>query len=267
MGLDLALGAVILLAAIRGWMQGFVSQSVRLASIVACVYLADPVRNRAKPYVLPYLTSIQPELIDVILWWVSAVVSCVVMIGFVTLIIKISKRPELPGMPPPQRNDQFAGFLLGAAKGLLIVTFAVAGIQKYAVGQIKTVAWAEEQMKASWALKWNDEYQPAARIWASRPVQHFVGRIRQMGLKNPGDHTQPPGSQDSDGEPAVRTAHRDPELRISSEDQSRDAAGAAAGAESAATAPRPGLLDPETEKTIAEIKAELKARAGAKDPN
>ena len=31
MGLDLALGVIILIAAFRGWFQGFVSQAVRLA--------------------------------------------------------------------------------------------------------------------------------------------------------------------------------------------------------------------------------------------
>lgn len=267
MGLDLALGAIILLAAVRGWMQGFVSQAVKLASLVASVYLADPVRNRAKPYVLPYLTSIQPELVDRILWWVAAVVTHVVLVGFVSLIIKMSKRPEVPGMPPSARNDQFAGFLLGGAKGLLVVTFAAAGLQKYAADQVKTVAWAGEQMKASWALKWNDEYQPAVRIWESRPVRHFVSHIRRMGLQNPGDRSQPPGSQDAAGDPAVRTARRDPELRISGDDRSGDPAGGAAGAEPGGPLPETGLLDPETEKAIAEIKAEMKAQARAKDPN
>ncbi len=46
MGLDLALSAIIVLAAIRGWMQGFVSQTVRIGSLIACVYLADLVRSR-----------------------------------------------------------------------------------------------------------------------------------------------------------------------------------------------------------------------------
>ena len=55
MGLDLTLGVIILIAAFRGWFQGFVSQAVRIAGLVACVYLAEPVRDYAKPYVLPYL--------------------------------------------------------------------------------------------------------------------------------------------------------------------------------------------------------------------
>ena len=53
MGLDVALGIVILIAAIRGWLQGFVYQAVRLGGMIACVYLAAPVRDQAKPYILP----------------------------------------------------------------------------------------------------------------------------------------------------------------------------------------------------------------------
>ena len=55
MGLDLALGVIILMAAVRGWLQGFVSQAVRIAGLIACVYLAEPVRDYAKPHVVPYL--------------------------------------------------------------------------------------------------------------------------------------------------------------------------------------------------------------------
>ena len=46
MGLDVALGVVILIAAIRGWLQGFVYQTVRLAGLVACIYLAAPFATR-----------------------------------------------------------------------------------------------------------------------------------------------------------------------------------------------------------------------------
>ncbi len=49
MWLDVTLGGFILIAAFRGWFQGFVSQTVRIAGLVACVYLAEPVRDYAKP--------------------------------------------------------------------------------------------------------------------------------------------------------------------------------------------------------------------------
>lgn len=147
MGLDIALGVLILIAAIRGWIQGFVYQAVRIAGLVACVYLADPVRDNAKPYVLPYLPTIQPELVDRLLWWVSAAVSYVVLVGLTTLVIKMTRRPEIPGLPQTGRHDQSAGFLFGAAKGALIAAFLTAGIQKYALKQIATIAWADEQVK------------------------------------------------------------------------------------------------------------------------
>ena len=130
MGLDLTLGLILLIAAFRGWFQGFVSQAVRIGGLVACVYLAEPVRDYAKPHILPYLPTIQPELVDRLLWWVSAAASYVVLVGVATLVIKMTRRPEIPGMPERGRNDQFAGFLLGAAKGLLVAAFATAGIEK-----------------------------------------------------------------------------------------------------------------------------------------
>src|SRR4051794_28680572 len=80
MGLDLALGAIVLLTAIRGWLKGFILQAIRLAGLVACVYLADPVRDLAKPYVLPHLPSIRPELIDRLLWWSAAAISYVALV-------------------------------------------------------------------------------------------------------------------------------------------------------------------------------------------
>jgi uncharacterized membrane protein required for colicin V production len=205
MGLDLALGVIILIAAFRGWFQGFVSQAVRLSSLVVAVYLAAHVRNYAKPYVSPYLSSIQPDLVDRLLWWVSAVATFLVLAGVAMLVIKMTKRPEIPGISQKGRNDQFAGFLLGALKGLLVAVFVVAGIQNYAMDQVKNVSWAAEQVNASRALKWNEAYTPARKIWASRPVRHFVGYVHRMGVEQPG---APSESEDLDDEDVVRTASR-----------------------------------------------------------
>lgn len=208
MGLDLALGVIILIAAFRGWFKGFVSQAVHLVALVCAVYASVRVRDQAKPYVLPYLTSIQPELVDRILWWVSAVVTYLVLVGLTLLIIKMTRRPEIPGISQSGRNDQFAGFFLGGLKGLLVAAFVSAGIQNYAMEQLKNVSWGEDQVKASWALKWNEAYRPAQKIWASKPVRHFVSYVHRMGLDRPGD----PSAIESDDEPAeedpVRTASR-----------------------------------------------------------
>ena len=264
MGLDVTLGVIILVAAFRGWIQGFVIQAVRLAGLVACVYLAEPVRNYAKPYVLPYLPSVQPALIDRLLWWVSAVISYIVVVGVATLVIKMTRRPEIPGMAQSSRNDQFAGFMLGAAKGVLIAAFAAAGVQKYAMQQIKTVAWADEQAKTSWALKWNDRYQPAPRIWASPPVQHFVSYVERMGLRTPGEPSQSSTTDDelTDDEPTVRTARRSADDKFASDTgHTRNAQSGlpSAAGDQSNTASAAEKLDPD-DQAIADLKAELKKR-------
>ncbi len=213
MGLDVALGVVILIAAIRGWLQGFVYQFIRIAGLIACVYLAAPVRDQVKPHVVTYLPSIRPDLVDRLLWWVSASVTYIVIVGVATLVTKMTRRPEMPGVPAQRsRNDQFAGFLLGIAKGGLIAAFVVAGLEKYAAKQIETIPWASKQAMTSRALAWNGQYRPAARVWDSVPVQHFVNHVRRMGLLGPA--TAPDSaSPDEDGVdafPVVQTARRAP---------------------------------------------------------
>ncbi len=209
MGLDVALVIVVLIAAIRGWLRGFVYQAVRLGGMVACVYLADPVRDQGKPYVLRYLPTIPPEVMDRILWWTAAVLSYIVLVGATTLVLKMTKRPEIPGVPPQRsRNDQFAGFLLGIAKGLLVAAFLTHGIQAHALKQVEAISWAKEQTTSSWALKWDSQFHPAARIWASVPVQHLVNHIQRRGL--PGSAPSSPGAagEGAQEHPVVQTASR-----------------------------------------------------------
>jgi len=186
MWLDVTLGGIILIAAFRGWFKGFISQAVWIAGLVACVYVAEPVRDYAKPHVLPHLPTIPPYLVDRILWWGSAVVSFVVLVGFASLVIKMTRRPEIPGIAQSGRNDQFAGFMLGATKGLLAAAVATFAIQKYAMDQLKAVSWAEDQVKMSWAFKWSETYRPVPKIWSSRPIQHFVNYVDRMGLHEAG---------------------------------------------------------------------------------
>jgi uncharacterized membrane protein required for colicin V production len=207
MGLDVALGVIILIAAVRGWLQGFVYQVIRIGGLIACVYLAVPVRDQVKPYVLLYLPAIQPDLIDRLLWWVSAGICYVVIVGVTTLLVKITRRPEIPGIPPQRnRNDQFAGFLLGIAKGALIGAFLVAALQKYALKQIETIPWAETQAKTSLAIQWDERYHPAARIWTSVPVRHYVNHIQRMGLQGPAEDPTSDVADDAVDAPVVKTA-------------------------------------------------------------
>jgi uncharacterized membrane protein required for colicin V production len=184
MGLDLAFGAIVLLLAIRGWLKGFIAQAIRLAGVVACVYAADPVRDLVKPYISPHLPSVGPELVDRLLWWLAAAVCYVVLVGLASVVHNVSRRRTF-GLDEPRRNDQYAGFALGAVKGLIVALFLVAGLDRYVLARAKGVAWAEDQLQASKVLKWNAQYQPVAWIWASPPIRHFVDHIQRMGLNPP----------------------------------------------------------------------------------
>lgn len=207
MGLDLALGGLVLLAGLRGWFKGFILQAIRLAGLVACVYLADPLRDVVKPHVVGHLASIQPTLVDRLLWWVAALVAYLGLVGVATLMVKLSRRKAL-GEPEPHYNDQFAGFLLGLIKGTAVAAALAAGFQTYALGYLKTVPWAERQAQGSRALEWNTKYQPVARVWHSRPVQHLVDHIQRRGI-------QPPDAAASTSEP-VAAANRPPQLSLPS---------------------------------------------------
>jgi len=183
MGLDLALGVIILGAALRGWLKGFVSQAVRIAGFIACFYLADPLREQVRPYILGKLPAIDAGLLDRILWWVAAVVSYIVLVGLTTLAIQLTRTPPPPGTPRSRRDDQFGGLLLGTAKGLLVAVFLAAAVEKYGTEIARNVPWAERQTAGSYALKWTAQYQPAPRIWATPPVRSFVEHIQRNGLK------------------------------------------------------------------------------------
>ena len=256
MGLDLGLGVIILMAAYRGWVQGFVSQAVRIAGLISCVYLAEPVRDYAKPYVFPYLPTIQPELVDRLLWWVSAVATYVVLVGLVTLIIKMTRRPEIPGIRESGRNDQFAGFLVGAAKGLIAVAFLTAGVQKYASKHLGVLPWAEEQVKTSWAFKWNEQYQPVSRIWESTPVKHYVAQIHRMGLQDPAGPSQPATGDQPTDNPLVHTASRAPKLELPGADGDAPESSSASPSSSSSQGQ---TLDAEVAKAVEEIKSKLRA--------
>lgn len=210
MGVDLALGAVVLVAAIRGWLRGFVGQAVRLAGFVACFYLADPVRDQARPYVLARLPKVDPALMDRILWWASAVASYVVLVGIVTLVIKLARRPDASGKTEARRDDQFAGFLLGAAKGAIVAVFLAAGVQKYAAEFGDRFEWIGKMTADSRALEWNRKYEPAPKIWEAPPVRKFVEHIRRNGLGEAPAEVVP--GEPADGEIAAARAAESPRL-------------------------------------------------------
>jgi len=212
MGLDLALGGLVLFSAFRGWVRGFVVQAIRLCGLLGAIYAAVPLRDQSKPYILEYLPSIRPEWLDRLLFWVAAAVSYFLIVGIVSMIVAVSRKRTF-SLDEPNRGDNFAGFGLGVAKGLLASSFLVAGLHKYGESQFDKVAWADEQIKSSYAWKWHEEYHPAAKIWDSVPVQRLVNHVQKNGLPAPGN------SQSDKPEP-VRTAARTPKLSVSSPDLS-----------------------------------------------
>ncbi|MHC5543326.1 CvpA family protein, partial [Singulisphaera rosea] len=210
MGLDLALGGLVLISAIRGWFKGFTIQMIRLIGLVACVYAADPIRDLTKPHVLPYLPKIMPELVERGLWWMAAVLSYVILVGLASLAVKLYRRKPF-GLEEANRNDQYGGTLLGIAKGVISAAFVVSGIQQYALEPLQKFPWALEQAKMSKALLWNEQYQPVAKVWDSPPVKHFVDHIKRMGLgREPEERpASPVGGQ-------TQTAIRTPKLEMRS---------------------------------------------------
>ena len=184
MGLDIALAIVIFLAAVRGWMRGFVLQAIRAGGLVAGIYLADPVRDLVKPYVVTHLGGIPPIFLDRMLWWASAITSYLLLVGLGSFTVKMSRRRQFSELEP-SRADQFAGFVLGGAKGAISVAFLVSGIHAYGLSWAKNVDWADEQVRTSRALVFNEQYHPATKIWNSQPVQTLVERVQTRGLKPP----------------------------------------------------------------------------------
>lgn len=222
MGLDLALGGLVLLVAFRGWLRGFLVPTIRLAGLVAAAYAAVPVRDFAKPYALQYLPSVRADLSDRLSWWVAGVVSYFVIVGVASLVVAASRRNDF-GLPEKNRSDQFAGFGLGLLKGLLVASFLLAGVQRYGEVYVHRIDWAEAQTKESMAWKWSAQYQPARRIWDSEPVQLFVRHVQKNGLNPPASTPVPatrPEKETAEAEDEsgagpkapLKTASRSPKL-------------------------------------------------------
>jgi Colicin V production protein len=215
MGLDIALGVMILFGAIRGWFRGFMLQAIQLGGLVGCVYAAGPIRDLVGPQVAPYLKTIDPSLLGRMLWWSSAVVSYIAVVGLGGLAVKLYRRRPY-GEPEPNRADQFAGFLLATGKGALVAAFLVGAIDRHVLTYARQLPWAAEQAKTSRALVWNEQYKPADRIWSAPPVQMFVSHVRQMGVDAPRGAGEPKSSE-AENAPVQTAASRPPRLDLPTE--------------------------------------------------
>jgi uncharacterized membrane protein required for colicin V production len=241
MGLDVALGVIILLWAIRGWFKGFARQAIGVGALVGAVYAAGPIRDLVRPYATDYLPSIRADVIDRLLWWSCAVLSAVVLAGVGGWMLRWKKPRNPYASSEPNRADQGAGFLLGAAKGSIAVSFLIAAFNQYVPQDQVTGNLVEEQRKSSRAIALSRRYQPAERLWNSQPVQAFVGHIRRNGFWEEPIESVAPGEEGDPGrerstvdapldsprlpdqpippraDDSVRTARRTPALVVPSE--------------------------------------------------
>ena len=184
MGLDLALGAIVLFAAFRGWLKGFANQAVRIVGFIACFYLADPLRDQARPYILTKTPAINPGLMDRILWWIAAVVSYVLLVGLTTLIIQLSRNPSPDDSTlNARREDRIGGVLIGLGKGLLVAASLATAAVNYNALLIQNIPWIQRQCRGSYALAWTATYRPITRLSETFPVRNFIEHITRNGLK------------------------------------------------------------------------------------
>ncbi len=240
MGLDLALGTLVLIWAVRGWLKGFILQAIGLAGLIGAIFAAAPARELVRPYAHSYLPSIQPVILDRLLWWSSAVLVMALIGGLGGWLFRLSKKRTY-GLPEPNRADQGAGFVLGAAKGLILTSFLVAGVQNYLPSNFKESQLFQDQAKDSKAMSWAELHHPAETIWSMPPVQAVVGIVKKNGL---GASDIP---ESKSAEPAA-----DPAATVKTLEKTMD--GAAAGTDSAIqTASRSlGLSIPVSPSTAAE---------------
>ncbi len=208
MGVDITLGVLILLCAVRGWLRGFLRQAIPLGSLVAGIYLSDPLRELARPHARKSFPSIGPEIMDRLLWWSCAAGSYLVLAG-VGLSILRSMKKRTYGDPEPNRADQGAGFTLGALKGAILASFIAWGISESRTTYLAATPFVEKQAKESKALVWSDQYKPARTLWTSIPVQSLVNRVKSRGLwldQTPASPTDPALSKIETAKPEASVA-------------------------------------------------------------
>jgi uncharacterized membrane protein required for colicin V production len=259
MGLDIALGILILLWAIRGWFKGFARQLIGLVALVSGVYLASPLRDLARPHVTEYLPSLRADVLDRLIWWTCAVVCAVVVAGIGSWMLRW-KKPKNPYAPSePNRADQGAGFVLGAAKGSIAVSFLVAAFQHYVPEDTKAGHLVDEQRKSSRALALSKQYRPADRLWHSQPVQAFVSHIRRTGFwEDPVDAVAPGAVPHTDGAGSTVEAIPSPTERPETPLRDRDESVRTARRTPALVVPRERRLDPRSPTFLHDVDDELR---------
>lgn len=252
MGLDIALGIVVGLAALRGWFKGFLRQAIPLVGVVACVYAADPLRDLARPHAREYFPTIGHGVLDKILWWSSAALAYLVLTGIAFSVLK-SVRKRTYGDPEPNRADQGAGFTLGVAKGLLLASVLASVVGRFGPDYYEKTPFVEEQAKESKALAWAERFKPAETLWASAPVQSFVGRVQSRGIWTPAEPADSAPPSKKEKKARAKSAETAEPSRSSATEPVRTASG---GAKTLAL-PRRGL-DPNSPDFVRELEDALR---------
>ena len=187
MGLDLVLGLIILIAALRGWFKGFTNQAVRIAGFIACFYLADPVREQARPYVLAKLPTHRSRIAG--------------PDPLVDLRGRLVHRPggiqhpghpvdahcPGPGVPRSRRDDRFAGSSSARPRDCFSWLSWPRAFRNTAIDLAHNFPWTERQTEGSYALQWTDRYQPVPRIWscpAGPPVRRAHPAQRSEAIRS-----------------------------------------------------------------------------------
>ncbi len=186
MGLDLVLGAFIVVGALRGWSRGFLLQAIKIGGLIAAVYAADPLREQIRPHIALIFTKVAPDVMDRLLWWGSFGASFLLLVGIGSWMLRLSRRNPI-GEPEPDYFDQVGGFLLGGAKGVVVAAFLTAGFEYYVHDVVRKIDGVETYVKDSVALKWNEQHHPAERVWKTPVVRAFVAYVKKMGLGGSGE--------------------------------------------------------------------------------
>ena len=247
MGLDVALGLMILFGGVRGWFKGFLAQSIQIGGIIASVYLATPIRELVRPKIKSMLASVDPVVLEKLIWW-GAVFLCYVLIrALASALINVTRRPPVPGVPADSRfGDRSAGFFFGLAKSAIVAAFLIAAMDEHAIKYLKSESWADEHVFQSYSLALSRKYRPAERIWTSEPVAHFVSYVRREGVD-----LRPARNEGESDSASNRTARR--ENRPSRELDMSGAKKPGAGVEN----PPDLEIDPEIERRIDRMREEL----------
>lgn len=179
MGLDLLAGLVVLFGAIRGYFRGFFIPLAKLGSLIGAVYLADPLRIRANPYVQPYFPAIDAETYARLSWWAALLVGYLATASISCGLLRLTverKDPERRGAGA----DRFLGFLLGGIKGAATVALLLTAVL-WKESLIAQAPGGEKLLAGSRTVAWTRAHDPFGKLWVWPPFVHLRTEVYENG--------------------------------------------------------------------------------------